>query len=230
MVSRNGEERKFAVVGLGRFGTAVATTLFDLGVEVLAIDNDPKIVDEIQDQVTFAVCLNATRKSLLLEQGIDKVDCAIVGIGEDFEANVLVTSLLKGFGVPRVITRSYTDLQKQILSHVGAARVLSPEEEVGGRLAQSLVSGSIVDFLELPEGYVVRQVTAPAELVGKRLGESGVRNRFGIDVIVVKRRPADPGVSGAKSEMIVIPDGEVEIHEGDVLGVVGKERDVEKFA
>ncbi len=226
---KTGEKRKFAVVGLGRFGFEVATKLFELGVEVLAIDQDAKIIDEIQDKVTLAVCLNATRKSLLLEQGIDKVGCAVVGIGEDFEANVLVTSLLKGFGIPRVITRSYTDLQKQILTTIGAARVVSPEEEVGGRLAQSLVSGRIVEFLELPEGYMVRQVPAPAAIVGKRLAESGARKHFGVDIIVVKRQIPDAGDGGPKEEMIVIPDGEVEIREGDILGVVGRAKDVDKF-
>jgi trk system potassium uptake protein TrkA len=128
-----------------------------------------------------------------------------------------------------VITRFYTDLQKQILLSVGAARVMSPEEEIGGRLAESLVSESIVDFLELPDGYVVRQVPAPAALVGKRLAESGARKRFGIDIVVVKRTVPDTEKGGTKNEMMVIPDGDVEIQKDDILGIVGKDKDVEKF-
>jgi trk system potassium uptake protein TrkA len=161
---------------------------------------------------------------------VDQVDCAVVGIGDSFEANVLVTSLLREFGIPRIITRAYDPLQRQILKAVGATQVLSPEEDMGKRLAKSLVSSDIVDFLELPPGFVVKMVPAPKRIVGKTLAESQIRKHYTIDVVVVQRKEVDEKTKEVKVVSKVIPDGSEMIEEGDILGVIGKEEDVERFS
>lgn len=221
--------KRFAVIGLGRFGRAVATTLFELGVEVMAIDKNKQLVNGIQDEVSYAVALDATDRDLLKGQEVDKVDCAVVGIGENFEANVLVTSILREFGVRLVITRAYNDLQRQILRSVGAAQVLTPEEDMGRRLARSLVTGEIVDFLELPKGFAVKLIPAPKSIVGKTLAESKIRSRYLIDIVVIRRKKLDESTKEMTTEAIVIPDGSEEIVDGDILGVIGKAEDIERF-
>ena len=115
------QNKKFAVIGLGRFGRSVAKTLHKNGVEVIAVDKDPDVVKEVGDSTGGAVAIDGTQKALLLDLGVGKVDAAVVGIGKSFEANVLVTSLLKGFGIETVVTRSYTELQDDILRSVGAS-------------------------------------------------------------------------------------------------------------
>jgi trk system potassium uptake protein TrkA len=221
--------KKFAVIGLGRFGRSVASTLFGMGVEVMAFDRDREIVDAVQDEVTHAIALDATNKNLLLDQGVDQVDCAVVGIGENFESNVLVTRLLREFGIPIVITRAYNDIQKEILKSIGATQVLSPEEDIGKRLAKSLVTGEIVDFLELPEGFAVKLIPAPRKIFGKTLADAKIRNEYMLDVIVIRRKVVDEKTKDVSTKFIVIPDGNEVVEEGDVLGVIGKETDIERF-
>ncbi len=221
--------KKFAVIGIGRFGRSVANTLFDMGVEVTAIDRDRELVDLVQDEVTHAISLDATNKNLLLDQGVDQVDCAVVGIGENFESNVLVTRLLMEFKIPTIITRAYNDIQREILRSIGATQVLSPEEDIGKRLAKSLVTGEIVDFLELPEGFAVKIIPAPKRIVGKTLAEAKIRNQFMLDVIVIRRKIVDEKTKDVSTKVVVIPDGGEIVEEGDILGVIGKETDIEKF-
>ena len=221
--------KRFAVIGMGRFGLSVATALFEMGGEVLAIDIDSDLINNVQDRVTHAVTLDATNKMLLEDQGVDKVDCVIVGIGENFEANVLITSIMNEFKIPQVITRSYNNLQKEILNKIGATQIVSPEEDMGIRLAKNLFSGSIVDFLELPEGFVVKMVETPKQLIGKTLAEAGVRNNFMIIIVVIRRTVTDEKTDEIGTEVIALPGGEEVLGEGDVLGVIGKEEDIERF-
>jgi trk system potassium uptake protein TrkA len=130
--------RKFAVIGLGIFGVRVALTLMENQGEVIAIDKNRKPIEEIKDKVTVAVRLDATDEEALKLQGIDKVDVAVVCIGEDFESNLLTTVLLKRLGVKKVVSRASSPVQRQILDLVGADRVVSPEEEIAVKLAESL--------------------------------------------------------------------------------------------
>lgn len=222
-------KKRFVVIGMGRFGLSVATTLFEMGGEVLAIDKDRDLINDVQDRVTHAVTLDATHKLLLEDQGVDKVDCAIVGIGENFEANVLITSIMNEFGIPDVITRSYNRLQKEILEKIGATQVVSPEEDMGSRLAKSLISGSIVDFLELPPGFAVKMVETPKMLIGKTLAEAAIRPKFMLNVVVIRRTVMDEKTNTAGTDIIALPGGDVALGAGDILGVIGREEDIERF-
>lgn len=221
--------KRFAVIGLGRFGMSVATALFELGAEVLVIDKDRSIISAIQDRVTHAVTLDATQKKLLEDQGVDTVDCAIVGIGEDFEANVLTTSIINEFKVPEIITRCYNEMQKQILRKIGATQVISPEEDMGKRLAKNLISHSILDFLELPEGFEVKMVETPRKLIGKTLAEAAIRTKYMINIVAIQRMVPDEKTGQLKKTVIALPGGEEVLGRSDILGIIGKEDDIERF-
>jgi trk system potassium uptake protein TrkA len=222
-------KKRFAVIGMGRFGFSVATALFKMGAEVLAIDTDRELINNIQDRVTHAVALDATKKALLQDQGVDRVDCAVVGIGENFEATVLITSLLNEFGIPEVITRSYNDLQKEILKKIGATQIVSPEEDMGARMAKNLFTGAIVDFLELPEGFTVNMVETPRNLAGKTLAEARIRTQFKDIVVTIQKPAVDEKTNEAGMAVIALPGGEEVLNKGDILGVIGREEDIEKF-
>ena len=139
--------RRFAVIGLGKFGGTVARSLAERGAEVIAVDKDEKLVDTFAEIATLAVKLDSTDEEALKTQGIDKVDVAIVSIG-DFEASILTTALLKRLGVPTVITKatqSVSQIQERILNLVGADKVVLPEMEMGKRLAQNLLVSNVLD-------------------------------------------------------------------------------------
>ena len=120
---------RFAVIGLGRFGSRLASNLAAAGAEVIAIDRSRQIVEDLRDKVTLAIALDATDEQALRIQGVDQVDCAVVGIGQDFEANALTTALLKSLGVARVVSRAGNQMQAEILTRIGADGVVKPEDE-----------------------------------------------------------------------------------------------------
>ena len=127
--------KRFVVIGLGRFGRRLARELTEAGHEIIAIDTREALVERVRDEVALAVCLDATEPEALKSQGVDKVDAAVVAIGEDFEANALATATLKSLGVGRVISRASSDIQRRILDRIGADQVIFPEEEMAVRLA-----------------------------------------------------------------------------------------------
>jgi trk system potassium uptake protein TrkA len=220
--------KRFAVIGLGRFGYTVATHLARGGAEVVAIDSNANIINEVSDLVAMAVCMNSVDKEALLAHGVDKVDAAVVAIGQDFEANILTTTLLKDIGVRRVIARAGTNVQRRILERIGADQVIFPEDAIGVRVAQSLMSSRIVDITSLFEGLSLAQVQAPNDLVGKKIGEIKFRQKYQCNIVVIKRQPVR-AKGGAAIENI-LPEPEDTIRSGDVLVVVGSEKDIEKLA
>ncbi len=221
--------RKFAVIGLGRFGATVAKALAQRGAEVIAIDKDPQLVEKFKEVVTLAVTLDSTDEEALRSQGVDRVDVAIVSIGE-FESSILTTALLKKMGVPKVITRaSHTasEIQEKILTLVGADRVILPEEEIGKKLAQSLIVSNILDYFPITEKYSAAQVRAPSEFWGKEIGQLKVRQKYRINILEIRKFSAN----GKKVEKInYLPQATDVIEEGDVLTIIGEEEDIERFA
>lgn len=214
--------RRFAVIGLGRLGSHLARSLAKRGAEVIAIDRDMRAVEAIKDQVTLAVRLDSVDEEALRAQGLDKVDAVIVAIGEDFESNVLTVALLKKLGVKQVIARASSEIQKQILSLVGADKVFFPEADTADRLAQLLISPSILDYIPLTDGQSVAQVNAPESFHGKTIAELKIRTRYGVYVIAVKRSD--------EKEITEMPPPDFVIKRGDVLVVVGANEDIEKLS
>jgi len=225
---------RYAVIGLGRFGTTLARHLGDLGAEVIAIDHREDRVAEVRDHVSVAIRLDATTERNLREHGLEGVDVAVVGMGENFEATQLVTVILKRLGVGQVVVKAPTPLQYEILKRIGADEVVSPEKESAIRLAQRLLSPRILDYIELAEGYSLVQLKAPAAFVGKSLRELDVRRVFGVNVVAIKRsvetgRDADdrPVI---EERFVGTTDPTDVIEDGDVLVVIGADADLDRLA
>jgi len=215
---------RFAVIGLGRFGRKLAQLLSRAGAEVIAIDSDAEIVQRVRDDVALAVRMDSTDEEALLAQGIDKVDCAVVGIGADFEANVLTVSTLKKIGVPRVVGRSGSGVREEILKRVGADDVVFPEDESAGRWANHLMMPHFQDFVELDEDHSLVQVPAPQAFVRKTPRELELRRKHKLNLVAI-RRPASVGGQAAdaakRSQLIAVIDPDEPIERGDVLVLIG---------
>ncbi len=222
--------KRYGVIGLGRFGYTVATTLANSGAEVIAIDTDPNVINEVSNIVSVAVCMNSVDKEGLVAHGMDKADAVVVAIGQNFEANVLTTSILKDLGVNKVVARAGTDIQKRILERIGADQVIFPEDAIGVRVAQSLLSSRIVDITSLFEGLSIAQVVVPKDLVGKKIGEMKFRQKYKCNIVVIKRKTDQSDISSEPVRYNVLPEPEDEIQMGDILVVVGTEKDIEKLA
>ncbi|MBE0478627.1 TrkA family potassium uptake protein [Candidatus Aerophobetes bacterium] len=221
--------RKFAVVGLGRFGSTVAEALAQRGAEVIAIDKEPELVEKFKDIATLAVTLDSTDEEALRSQGVDKVDVAIVSIGE-FESCILTTALLKKIGVPKVITRAshaISNIQEKILTLVGADKIMLPEVEMGKKLAQSLILSNIMDYVRITDTYSAAELRAPKSFWGKKIGELKVRQKYRVNVLEIRKLSPEKD----KVEKVnYLPQATDTIEEGDVLIVAAEEKDIERFA
>ncbi|TVQ32298.1 MAG: TrkA family potassium uptake protein [Phycisphaeraceae bacterium] len=229
----------FAVIGLGRFGSRLAGQLAWAGAEVIAIDRDRNIVEELRDRVTLAIALDSTDEAALKLQGIDQVDCAIVGIGQNFEANALTTALLKGsLHVKRVIARARTSMQEEILMRIGADAVVKPEEESADRWNKLLLAPYALRYVELGAGYAVVQVKTPKAWIGPTLSELDLRTKHNVTVVAIKRKssdavdigPADTRKADARKheakEVVDLPVPGSRLNTGDTIVLAGFDKDI----
>ncbi|MEW6573519.1 MAG: TrkA family potassium uptake protein [Bacillota bacterium] len=204
--------KQFAVIGLGRFGTSVAETLTRMGYDVLAADVNGDKVNAVMDVVTHAVQVDALDEHSLKSLGIRNFDVVIVAIGEDVQANILVTVMLKEMGVKTVVAKARTELHGRVLAKVGADKVVFPERDMGVRVARALVAANIVDQIELSPDYSIMELIAPEEFVGKSIGESAIRMKYGVTVLAIRRG----------QDILISPGARHAIEEGDILVVVGR--------
>jgi trk system potassium uptake protein TrkA len=207
--------RSFAVIGLGRFGAAMATTLASLGHDVIGVDGDDDKVRAVADLVNVAMQLDATDERALRSAGIHDVDVAVVSIGENIESSLLVVTLLREFGIKNIVAKAVTPLHGRILEKLGVTRVVFPEREVAVRIAHSLVVPNVLDYIELSKDFSIVEVPAPAEFVGKTLREIGLRARFGLTTIAIKHASAAGGFTN------IAPGPDDVVQTGDVLALLG---------
>jgi trk/ktr system potassium uptake protein len=207
------------VVGLGRFGTALAETLVDLGLEVLGVDADPVNVQRNADLLTHVVEADATDEEVMRQLGAGEFGRAVVGIGTDLEASVLATSVLAGLEVPDIWAKAITVPHGRILERVGAHHVVFPEHDMGRRVAH-LVTGRMLEFVPLDEGFALVELKPPRQLVGRSLADAQVRSRHGVTVVCIK--PAGGSFTYATPETVPGPD--------DILVVAGASDRVEGFS
>lgn len=215
---RRHRARQFAVIGLGRFGASVAVTLYRLGHEVLAVDSSEERIQEIAAQVTHAVQADATDEAAMRSLGIRNFDVVVVGIGE-IEASILCTSVVKSLGAPHVVAKAVSELHGRVLQRVGADRVVYPERDMGVRVAHNLVSGNIIDYIELAPGYRIVEVVAREPFVGKSLRELDLRAKYGIHVLALRRG----------EEVQVAPGGDAVVQPGDILVAMGEDERLEEL-
>ena len=210
-------KRSFAVIGLGRFGAAMATTLAELGHEVIGVDGSADRVRALADSLSLALELDATDERALLGAGIKDVDVAVVSIGENIESSLLVVTLLREFGISNIIAKAVTPLHGRILEKLGVTRVVFPERETAIRLAHGLVIPNVLDYIELSGEFSIVDIPAPADFAGKTLKEIGLRSRFGLTTIAIKRH-----VTGsAAPQTNIAPGPDDVVQEGDVLSLLG---------
>jgi len=209
---------KFCVIGLGRLGFQVSSRLAENGMEVVAIDMKESIVADIRDKVTQAICMEVIDVDSLHSIGIEEIDTAIVATGKNFAQSILITALLKKLNVPRVIARAINDIHKDILSILGADRIVLPEKEVGTRLADNL-SYPFMDLFRLTENFAISQIPASEKFVGKTPAELDFFATFNVNYIGLQ-----------ENEQTITRDMERRIQENDMLIFSGENKFLEKIA
>ena len=203
--------KSYVVIGLGRFGQTLARQLCKLGAEVLAMDIHPELVQQVADEVTHAVVGDAQDKDVLRALSIRDFDCAIVAIGSNLAASVLAVMNLQELEVPYIICKAHDETHSRVLQKLGVNKVVIPEHENAVRLARSLNSHNVLDYIELSEAYGILELPAPKGWVGKTLKELNIRAKLGVNIIAVE--------SGKKTN--VSPSADYRILEGDILVVLG---------
>jgi trk system potassium uptake protein TrkA len=207
------------VVGLGRFGSALAETLEIQGHQVLGVDADPKIVQDLTDRLTHVVEADSTDREAMEQLGAGEFGRAVVGIGTDLEASILTTSVLVDLEVPDIWAKAITVPHGRILERVGAHHVVFPEHDMGRRVAH-LVTGRMIEFVQLDEGFALIELKPPKQIVGRSLGDAQVRKRYGITVVCIK--PEGGSFTYATPDTVPGPN--------DILVIAGKTDRVEGFA
>ena len=222
---------KFAVIGMGRFGSAIARTLAERGAEVLAIDKDESRIESIKNEVAYAVALDSTNKNALVAQGIEEVEAVVVAIGEDFEALILTIAYLKEMNVKRLIARSNGDQQRMILQLMGVDDIMSPEDEVGIAVAEMVLNPGIVSSLSLPDGYEIAELKAPGSVVNRTIEDIGFRDKYRLSVITIQRifEKEIKGEIIREKHVLGVPSATTVIDKDDTLMVFGHRHDIERF-
>ena len=203
--------KSYIVIGLGRFGQTLARQLCALGAEVLAIDKRADLVQQVADDVTHAVVGDGQDKEVLRALGARNFDCAIIAIGSNLAASVLTAMNLKELGVPYVICKAHDETHRKVLEKLGVDRVVIPEQENAQRLARSLNSHNVLEYIELSPDYGILEIPAPSGWIGKCINELNVRAKLGVNIIAVE--------NGDKTN--VSPTADYRIQEGDVMVVLG---------
>ena len=211
--------KTFLVIGLGRFGTALAEELCALGNEVLAVDLSDERVQAVAEKVTYAAAGDCREAEVLQALGARNVDCAVVATGSDVGVSALITLNLKELGVPRVVSKAHSAIHRKVLERIGADQVVFPEQEMALRLAQNLSNDQILNYIELSGEYSILERRVPAAWRDHTPAQLGTRARVHLTIIAVRRG----------QEFIISPGGHTELKEGDTLLVLGAVGDIERM-
>ena len=214
-------KQSVVVVGLGRFGTSVARTLAEHGHEVLGIDINIQAVENANDFVTQAVQADATSEGILIELGVRNFDVGVVAIGADLKSSVLVTLALKRLGLSHVVAKAQDEMHGEILRRLGADTVVMPNHDTGVRVAHAISAPSLVDYMQITDGYAVAKMLVPAALDGKQIADLQLRERHGLTAVILFR-PRDKG-------LFVNPSKYETLATGDTLVVSGSEEQLDEW-
>ena len=206
------KRKQFAIIGLGRFGSAMASTLVELGQDVIGVDSEPERVRALADTLTQAVELDAIDERALKAAGIHNI-----------ESSLLVVMLLKELGIKTIVAKAVTALHGRILEKLGVSRVVFPEREMATRTAHSLVMPNAIDYIELSRDFSIVELPAPAQFIGKNLKQLEMRPRFGLTLVAIKRRDGQTEVTN------IAPGADEVIREGDVLALLGNISDLKRL-
>lgn len=211
--------KQFAIIGMGRFGSSVARTLYEMEYEVMGIDEDEERINENIQYVTHAVAADSTDERALREIGIRNFDVVVVAIGADIQASILTVLILKEMGVKKIVAKAQNERHGQVLYKVGADRVVFPERDMGVRVAHNLISANVLDFIELAEDYSVAEVVVSPKLVGKTLRQLDIRAKYEVNVIAIK----------SDERFNIAPRPDEVIQYNDVLVVIGNNKHLKEF-
>jgi trk system potassium uptake protein TrkA len=211
--------KQFIIIGIGKFGESIATNLYKMGHDVLAVDIDEERVQYIANKVTHAVQADATEEGTLEALGVKHFDGAVVTIGESVQASILITLLCKELGIRHVLAKAQNELHAKVLYKIGADRVVFPERDMGLRVAHSLVSSSYLDYIELTPDYSIVELKAAKDWQGKSLKDLNIRAKYGINIMAIKQ----------DDKVVVSPAADDVIQRDDVLVVIGKAEDINRF-
>lgn len=214
------EKKEFVVFGLGRFGKSVATTLAESGCEVLVVDENEDKIQEMADIVTYAVKADVCDAEMMESLGISNFDGAVVAIGEDLEASVMVTILAKELGIPYVLAKAQTEIHAKVLKKVGADQVVFPEKETGIRIANNLLMGNFFNAIELSATTSMMEIDLPNAWAGQSLAQLNLRAKYKVNVIGIKEHDV----------LNINPDADQALNKNDVLVVIGKNETLNKLA
>ena len=206
---------KFAVIGLGQFGSAIAKKLAEKGAEILAIDSDPDKVESIRDFVTYGVTLDATSRPALESQNIADMDAVVVSIGQNFECTMLTVVQLQSLGVKRLMARAQGETQRRILTKLGVEEILSPEEEVGKNVAERLLTPGMLMAVQLPDNYEIVEVEAPKSTVGRSLEDIGLTKKYKLSLITLLRK------TNGDHHILGVPEDDTVVEPNDLMVVFG---------
>jgi trk system potassium uptake protein TrkA len=213
--------KRVVVIGLGIFGFNIAKDLYENGFEVVAIDKNKEIIQKIRDFSTKAVLADGTDKEVMESIGIQEDDVVIVSFGEDLAAATLITLHLREMKVKTIIVKAPNEDHKRVLEKVGATDVVIPEREMADKVAKSLISPNVLDYIPLSEDYTISELVPPASFFGKTIGELHLRTKHHIEVIAVREMMPE--------RLTMVPRADFIIKDSDVLVVIGKEKDIQKI-
>ncbi|MBD3106888.1 TrkA family potassium uptake protein [Bacillus sp. AGMB 02131] len=212
-------KKEFAVIGLGRFGGSICRELVAQGMEVLAIDHKEDRVNEFASIASHAVIGDTTDESVLKSLGIRNFDHVIVAIGDDIQASILTTLMLKELGVKHITVKAQNDYHEKVLIKIGADQVVHPERDMGKRIAHKIVSNNILDYIDLSDDHSIVEIVASPRLNGRTLIDLDIRAKYGINIVGLKRG----------NKVIISPAADEMIYVGDILIVLGADTDINRF-
>ena len=213
--------RRVVVIGLGIFGFNIAKDLYENGFEVIAIDKNKEVIQKIRDFSTKAVIADGIDKEVMESIGIQEDDVVIISFGEDLAASTLITLHLKEMKVKHIIVKAPNEDHKHVLEKVGATEVIIPEKAMADKVAKSLISPNVLDYIPLSEDYTISEIVPPASFMGKTIGEIHLRSRYHIEVIAVREMLPE--------RITMVPRAEFVIKDSDILVVIGKEQDIQRI-
>ncbi len=213
-------KKQFIVIGLGRFGGSLTKTLISLGHEVMAIDKNQRRIQEYSGIVSHIYNADSTDELVLKELGVRNIDHAIVAIGDDLQASILTTLILKELGVKIVTAKATNDYHRIVLERVGADHIIRPERDTGIRVAHQITSKNLIDYLELSPEFSLVEVSAPRSMGGKTLKALNIRAKYGCNIVAIKTKD---------NQLNVSPQADTNIYENDILVIIGKNSDINRF-
>jgi trk system potassium uptake protein TrkA len=212
---------KFAVIGLGSFGSNIAKTLYEKGNEVLAVDEDKEKIDEVKNFVSHAVHMDAADKENLQALGIKDMDVVIVSLGPEMEASILTVLYLNEMGTKRIVAKALTEDHAKILESVGATETIYPEKDMAIKTALKLSCPNVLEYLPLISGFGIQEIAPPEKFIGKNLRELDLRNKYGIQVIAIKELIPE--------KTTFVPQADFVLKDSDILVIMGKDKQLEKI-